>query len=372
MRAARGRLFALSRKELIQFLRARFMLVLIGYLYTAEVLMCVYALSFDVRDLPTALADYDRSAQSRELIQDFASSGYFKIARTATREPELARLLDRGEVLAAIVIPPEFSQRLAEGEPAAVQFLLDGSNANTASVAQGYAQRIVQTYALAQAEARHPGMALPIDHRLRVWYNSELVYRYFMLLSMIALAGLTVGMVTAAAAVVREKESGTVEQLLVTPVTSTQVVAAKMLPTLIVGLLALIPSLAIAAWVGVPLRGSVALLFLASALYLIGSMGIGILIATATDTLQQALLVSFLVLFPTAFLSGTLVPLESMPGWLQYAAELSPVRHYMDAVLGIFLKGVGLEVLWPRLAAMAAIGAALLGISVWRLKRQLG
>lgn len=366
------RTLALFRKELIQFLRARFMLVLIGYLYTAEVLMCVYALSFDVRDLPTVLADYDRTAQSRELVKEFASSGYFKITHAAARESELARLLDRGEVLAAIVIPPEFAQRLAEGRPVSVQLLLDGSNANTASVARGYAQRIAQSYALAQAEARHPGMAPPIDHRLRVWYNSELVYRYFMLLSMIALAGLTVGMLTAAASFVREKESGTIEQLLVTPVSSTQMIAAKMLPTLIVGLFALFPSLVIAALIGVPLRGSVALLLVSSALFLIGSMGIGILIATATDTLQQALLVSFLVLFPTAFLSGTLVPIESMPKWLQYVAELSPVRHYMDTVLGIFLKGIGLEVLWPRLVAMLAIGAALVGTALWRLKRGLG
>jgi ABC-2 type transport system permease protein len=159
--------------------------------------------------------------------------------------------------------------------------------------------------------------------------------------------------------------------LLVTPATAGELIAAKMLPPLLVGLVALFPSLVIAAAVGVPLRGSLALFLLMSAVFLMSSMGIGILVATVTDTLQQALLVSFMLLFPLLFLSGTVVPLESMPTGIQYLADFSPVRHYMDAVLGLFLKGVGIEVLWPRLAAMAAIGSVLLGLSVLRFRRHL-
>jgi len=367
-----GRLAALMRKELIQFLRARAMLALILYLYTVEIIMCTYAMSFDVRNLPTAFMDRARSAESRALVQDFGSSGYFKITHTAATDAEVAALLDRGEVLAAVVIPPEFSRQLAQGVPTSVQLLLDGSNANAASVAQGYAQRIVQNFALQRAPPPFMADQPAVELRPRVWYNSELDYRHFMVLSMMALAGMMVGMITAAAGIVREKESGTVEQLLVTPVSPGEMIAAKMLPPLLFCLLALFSSLLVAAVFGVPLRGSLALFMLFSAVFLLSGMGIGILLGVIADTLQQALLISFLVLFPVLFLSGTIVPLESMPPGLQYLAEASPLRHYMDAVLGLFLKGVGLDVLWPRLAAMLAIGAALLALSVWRFRRYLG
>lgn len=369
----RARLAAVLRKEMIQFLRDRIMLFLILYLYTAEILMCTFALSFDVRNLPTAVADFDRSADSRRLIDGFASSGYFRIEHRTTRVAELASLLNRGEALAGLVIPPEFSRRLASGTPVTTQLLLDGSNANTASVAQGYAQRIVQDYALERlGRAAGQPQALPVEHRPRIWYNSELRYAYFMVLSMIALAGMMVGVITTAAGIVREKESGTIEQMLVTPVRPAEMIAAKMLPTLLVGLTALFPSLIIAAGVGVPLRGSLALFFLFSAAFLVSSMGIGILVATFADTLQQALLVSFFALFPILFLSGTLVPVESMPVWLQYLAELSPLTHYMEALLGIFLKGVGLGVLWHPLAIIALISATLLSLSIWRLRQRIG
>ena len=367
-----GRLAALMRKELIQFLRARAMLALILYLYTVEIIMCTYAMSFDVRNLPTAFVDRARSAESRALVQDFGSSGYFKITHSAATDAEVAALLDRGEVLAAVVIPPEFSRQLAQGVPTSVQLLLDGSNANAASVAQGYAQRIVQNFALQRAPPPFMADQPAVELRPRVWYNSELDYRHFMVLSMMALAGMMVGMITAAAGIVREKESGTVEQLLVTPVSPGEMIAAKMLPPLLFCLLALFSSLLVAAVFGVPLRGSLALFMLFSAVFLLSGMGIGILLGVIADTLQQALLISFLVLFPVLFLSGTIVPLESMPPGLQYLAEASPLRHYMDAVLGLFLKGVGLDVLWPRLAAMLAIGAALLALSVWRFRRYLG
>ena len=367
-----GRLAALMRKELVQFLRARSMLALILYLYTVEIIMCTYAMSFDVRNLPTVFVDRARSAESRALMQDFGSSGYFKITHTVTTDAEVAMLLDRGEVLAAVVIPPEFSRQLAQGVPTSVQLLLDGSNANAASVAQGYAQRIVQNFALQRARPQHMAGSPAVELRPRVWYNSELDYRHFIVLSMMALAGMMEGIITAAAGIVREKETGTVEQLLVTPVSPGEMIAAKMLPPLLVGLLALFPSLLVAAVFGVPLRGSLALFMLFSAVFLLSSMSMGILVAAVADTLQQALLISFLALFPLLFLSGTIVPLESMPIGLQYLAEASPLRHYMDAVLGLFLKGVGLDVLWPRLAAMLAIGAVLLTFSVWRFRRYLG
>jgi ABC-2 type transport system permease protein len=368
-----ARLAAVIRKEMIQFLRDRIMLFLVLFLYTGEVIMCTVALSFDVRNLPTVVADFDRSAASRLLVERFRSSGYFNIRHAATREAQIAALLNGGEALAAVVIPPEFSRRLASGNPVSIQVLLDGSNANTASVAQGYAQRIVQEYALEKMQTLSVApMAFPIDYRPRIWYNSELKYSYFMVLSMVALATMMVGVITAAAGIVREKESGTIEQMMVTPIRPTEMIVAKMLPTLMVGLFALLPSLLVAAWFGVPMRGDLLLFFLFSAVFLVSSMGIGILVATFAETLQQALLISFFALFPIMFLSGTLVPVESMPVGLQYLAEASPLRHYMDAVLGIFLKGVGIDLLWSRLTAIFLIAAVLLGVSIVRLKRRMG
>jgi ABC-2 type transport system permease protein len=369
----RGRIAALIRKEMIQFMRDKIMLFLILYLYTGEVIMCTTALSFDVRNIPTVIADFDRSAVSRLLVERFRSSGYFSITHIATRETQIVALLNRGEALAAFIVPPEFSRRLADETPVSIQLILDGSNANTASVAQGYAQRIVQEYALDRMRnsAAAP-MALPVEYRPRIWYNSELKYSYFMVLSMISLATMMVGVITAAAGIVREKESGTIEQLMVTPIRPAEMILAKMLPTWVMGLFALIPSLLVAAWFGVPMRGSLILFFVFSALFLVSSMGIGILVATFSQTFQQALLISFFALFPIMFLSGTLVPVESMPIGLQYLAEATPLRHYMDAVLGIFLKGVGLDVLWGRMTAMTLIAVVLLGISIGRLKRQMG
>lgn len=368
----RERMRALIYKEMIQFLRARGMLLLIFYLYTVEVLMCTYAMSFDVRNLSTVVADFDHSRASRAIVGRLSSSGYFRIEHQASREDQVADLLDRGNAVAAIVIPPDFSRRLVRRDPVSIQLLLDGSNASTASVAQGYARQIIGNYAMEQVEATRQEPVFRIEHRPRVWYNSELKYSYFMVLSMISLAGMMVGVITAAAGIVREKEAGTIEQMLVSPVRPGELIAAKMLPPLVVDLIALLPSLGVAAWVGVPMRGNLALFFLFSAIFLASSMGIGILIATIANTLQQALLISFLALFPLLFLSGTVTPLESMPPWLQFTASLSPLRHYMDAVLGIFFKGVGLDILWPRLAAMTLIGIALLGAGLLRFRKHFG
>jgi len=364
------RMRAILRKELTQFLRDRVMLLLVLFLYTGEVIMCTIALSFDVRDLPTAVADFDRSPESRALVERFGSSGYFAVQHAATREADIVRLLNDGSALAALIIPADFARGLQRGEQTNVQLLLDGSNANTATVAQGYAQRIVQSFVRDRASRASAAVSPAIDYRPRIWYNSQLRYSYFMVLSMIAAAGMVVGVVTTAASIVREKESGTIEQLLVTPISGAELIGAKMFPTLLVSLVGVVLSLFVAAGFGVPMRGSLTLYLLLSCLFVISSMGLGILVGTLTRTLQHALLVSLFALFPVLFLSGTMVPLESMPPWLQYAAQLSPVTHYMDILRGIFLKGVGLGVLWPQALALGALGAALLGGSLWRFRRR--
>lgn len=370
------RFAAAVRKEFRQFLRDRLVVALVVFLYTAEIAICTAALSFDVRNLKLAVYDGERSQLSARLIERFTSTGYFAERLPARSPGEAGRLLDAGRADLALVIPPGFSAGVAAGRGADVQVLLSGINSNTASAARGYAATIVGRFAhdLAVEGAARQGAAprLPgVRAELRVWYNPQLEFKRFMAIGMLVSAGLAAGIITAAAGLVREQEAGTLEQLVVTPLRSAELIGAKAAPPFTVGMLALAPGLAIAKAFGVPLAGSIALFVLASALALATFLAIGFFIGTLVQTLQQALLLTFFVLFPLMFLSGTIVPLESTPLAMRALSFLSPVRYYMELALGILMKGVGLEVLWPQLAALAASAGVLGAWSVARLKRHL-
>jgi ABC-2 type transport system permease protein len=371
-----ARLRAALRKEFLQFLRDRMLIILILWTYTIEIVVCTLALSFDVRNLTLATHDQDRSQLSRALIERFTATEYTGPLRSASSPREIDRLLDRGEADLALIVPPDFSRRALAGESAEVQILFSGVNSNTANAARGYASAIIERFAheLLRSHAAAYGYAplLPeVSSQTRIWYNPELRFQHFMVISMIVIAALMVGIITTAAGLVREKESGTAEQLMVTPLRVHEIVIAKMAPPLAIGLMALGPSIAIALAFGVPLRGSLTLFVLASAVTLVVCMAIGMFISTFAANLQQALLISFFVLFPLMFLSGTVVPIESMPRALQYVSLASPVRYYMEIALGIFLKGTGWNVLWPQFAALLAIGSALAGWGLSRLKTRL-
>ena len=370
------RLAAAVRKEFRQFLRDRLVVALVIFLYTAEIAMCTMALSFDVRNLKLAVYDGDRSQLSARLVERFTATEYFGELLPAASLREVDGLLDAARADLALVIPPGFAQGLAAGRPSEVQVLLSGVNSNTANAARGYAATIVGRFAhdllMEQAARQGATRALPsVVAEVRVWYNPQLEFKRFMAISMLVTAGLAAGVITAAAGLVREKETGTIEQLVVTPLRSRELIAAKAAPPFTVGMLALAPGLAVAKAFGVPLAGSVALFVAASALALAAFLAIGFFIGTLARTLQQALLLTFFVLFPLMFLSGTVVPIESTPLAMRALSYLSPVRYYMELALGILMKGVGLEVLWPQLAALAAAAGVLGAWSVARLKRHL-
>lgn len=357
-----ARLTGLIVKELIQFLRDRVMLILILWLYTVEVVICTLALSFEVKDMPLAVVDLDRSPASRTLAQSFLVSEAFELAGYPANGSVAADWLQRGRARVALVVPVGFQRDLTRDRAPSVQILLDGTNSNMAAQARGYALDIVSRYSM------NPGLpanqaqsgALPI---VRVWYNPDQTYTSFIVLSMVALAALMVGVIHPAASIVREKEAGTIEQLRVTPVGTAELFLAKTLPTLAIGLLSVFPSLLIVWWFGVPLRGSLPLFLGLTTLFLLSAIALGVLIASVTRTLQQALLLSFFGLFPIMFLSGTLAPVESMPKALQIFSLISPLRHYMDVILGIFLKGAGMAELWPQTLALIAIGAPLFAVA---------
>ena len=367
------RLTGLLRKELAQVLRDRVVLFLILFLYTVEAVMCTMALTFEVRHLPMAIVDQDHSAASRHFVALFPATETFALREVTERPARGEAALQAGEVAMVLVIPPGFARADQTGLRPTLQLLLDGSNSNVAENARHYAMQIVRRYeadrpSLRAAPVRARAQAVP---RSRVWYNPEQETKNFMVLSMLALAGMLVGVMVPAASIVREKEKGTIEQLLVTPITSFELFVAKTVPTLVINLLALFPALLIVALFDVPQRGSLLTLVGLAAVFQLSAIALGVFVAAVTRTLQQALLLSFFALFPVLFLSGTMTPIESMPAALQTASLLSPLRHYMDVLLGVFLKGTGLVELWPQALAMLALGTALFGAAAAVFRRHL-
>lgn len=355
-------------KEMLQFLRDRVMLILILWLYTVEVVICTLALSFEVKDMPLAVVDLDKSPASRTLIQEFLTSEAFAAAGSTKSATEAAKWLRTGRARVAVIIPERFQRELLRGDSPKVQILVDGTNSNVAAQARSYGLEIVNRFLAARSPIERQPLrgAIPV---IRVWYNPDQTYTSFMVLSMVALAALMVGVIHPAASIVREKESGTIEQLRITPIGTFELFIAKIFPTFAMGLVSVFPSLLIVWWFGVPLRGSLGLFLALTGLFLLSAIALGVLVATVCRTLQQALLLSFFGLFPLMFLSGTLAPVESMPRFLQDISLISPLRHYMDVILGIFLKGSGFAELWPQALALAAIGGPLFGLATWVYRR---
>lgn len=366
----RARLGGLLVKELIQFFRDRVILILILWLYTVEMVICAYALSFDVKNLTLAVADLDRSPASRELTERFLISDAFSLAQHAANAKDAVGFLQAGQARMALVIPEDFQERLQRDGSPTVQVILDGTNSNTAALAQTYALQIIDLFERGWP-AGGDGSDPAVRPAIRVWYNPEQTFTPFVVLSMIALAALMVGVIHPAASIVREKEVGTIEQLMVTPIRTGDLFLAKTAPTLAMGLLSVFPSLLIVWWFGVPLRGSLGLFLALTALFLVSAIAIGVFVSAISRTLQQALLLSFFGLFPVMFISGTLAPIESMPAFLQSISQISPLTHYMEVILGIFLKGAGLAELWPHALALLGIGASLFAVAVTIFRRAL-
>lgn len=369
-----SRLSVAIRKEIRQFMRDRMVIALVVFIYSADVFLCTWALSFDVKNLVLGVYDQDHSPLSGRLLDRFTATDYFGRVIPVANEAEADRVLDAGRAAMVLVVPPQFARGVAAGRPGELQLLLSGADASTANIARGYASIIVQRFGhdLAQAALAQQGMMIPlpeIRESARVWYNPQLEFHHFMAISMTVVAALMVGVILTAASLVREKESGTVEQLLVTPLRPNEIVIAKMMPTFVVGMLGLVPSLLVARGFGVAVEnGALGTFILATALTLLATMGIGVIVASFCANLQEALLTSFFILFPLMFLSGTMVPIETMPRPMQFLALASPIRYYMEIALGTLLKDVGVAVLWPQLTTQAALAAGLLGAGLLRLR----
>jgi ABC-2 type transport system permease protein len=332
-----------------------------------------YALNFDIRHIRIAVDDRDHSTESRDLVAAFVNSGYFDLVASIT-DDEVSRLLDRNEVRAVLVVPEDLGRNLQTGRPTAVQVLLNGDNANTATTVMGYSLTIVNTFAASRASRRVPGGSgtPPVSVVPRVWYNPELRSALFLVPGLIAYIAMLMAVVSTALSVVREKERGTMEQVRMAPLGPMRYVVGKALPYFLIALASsMLVIVAAMVLFGLPVRGSWLLLLVATSLFLVGALGLGLLISTLANTQQFAFQIGMLASFlPTLILSGFVFPISSMPYALQLITHVVSARYFLVALRGIMLKGVGVTVIAPQLFALTLIAAAVLVLASARLSRE--
>jgi len=366
--------WAVALKELRQIRRDKRRLVILLFVPAFFLLLYGYALNFDVRNIRLGVEDNDRSTASREVISAFVNSGYFDFVREVGSDRDIVDAIDRDEVRAVLVIPSAFGRDAATLRPTSVQLIVNGDNANTASTVVGYGLTIVATisarYDLQGRIGSPMGPLLTVEPR--IWYNPELRSALFLVPGLIAYLAMLTAVVSTALSIVREKEAGTMEQVRMAPVGPLTYVLGKTLPYFVISLMASMSVVGLAMLLfGLPMRGSWLLLLGAVSLFLVGALAFGLLISTMAETqqvaFQLALLMSYL---PTLMLSGFIFPISSMPPFLQAVTSIVPARYFLVVLRGIVLKGVGVDVLWPNLAALGAFATVLLTLASLRLRRQ--
>lgn len=372
MRGAARRIGRLVAKELRQVLRDPRMKPMLFVAPILQLVLFGYAVNTDVRRVATFIVDHDQSADSRALIESLTASGYFRVTGRSGRPADLVRALDRGEAVVGLEIPAGFGQDLAAGR-ASAQLLVDGSDSNTGLVAQGHAARMIQDFASRRAAGPGTGTARPaVDLRARVWYNPSLASRVYNVPGVIAVLLMLLCLMLTSLAVVREREMGTLEQLMVSPLRPAELILGKTIPVALVALaqLVLVTSAALL-WFQLPFRGSPAALLVGASLYILAGLAMGLLISTVSRTQQEAFMVMFLFFLPAIILSGFMYPVSSMPDVLQALSLGNPVRHFLVVVRAVFLKGAGVADLWREYLALAAIGGLTLGAAIARFSRSL-
>lgn len=367
------RLLAVARKETLQLRRDPRSLMLAFALPVLLLILFGYAISWDVRDIRAAVLDQDRSASSRELVDAFRASGYFTIVQFLARGAETGPLLERGGAQIILVIPPGFERDLGAGRAAPLQAILDGSDANTATIALGYAEAVVRTWS-GRAVLHGRTVTPPVDAETRVWFNEELASRNMIVPGLVAVIMMIIAAMLTSLTIAREWERGTMEQLAATPVTRLEVVLGKLLPYLAIGLIDVIGCSVLGVLLfKVPFRGSAALLMLLSACFLTGALGLGLFISAVARSqvlaTQLAMIATFL---PTLLLSGFMFSIRTMPPALRAISYLVPARYFLVVTRGIFLKGVGLDVLALQGLLMAVFATTGLALAVIRFRKELG
>ena len=365
-------------KEFIQVFRDPRMRIVIFLIPCVQVLVIGYAVSTDVKHVRTAVFDLDNSQASRDLTARFVRSGYFDVVATVGDDRSARGVLDRNDVTAVLRFDHGFAEDLRAGRTARLQILVDGTDSNTASIALGYAMKIATAYSeriLTERVERAMGPAGKtgrVELRTRAWFNENLESRNFFVPGVLVIVVALSTVLLTSMAVVREKEIGTMEQIIVTPITPTEFILGKTVPFAMIGFVDVILVTLIGAfWFEVPIRGNLLLLLLGTALFLMNTLGVGLLISTFSQTQQQAMMTTFFCFFPAMLLSGFAFPIANMPEPVQWMTLVNPLRYFLVIVRSIFLKGVGMEVLWSQMLPLLAIGAAALFLAVRRFHKTL-
>ncbi len=373
-----SRLLSLIRKEFIQIRRDPRTLALTFLMPVVQLFLLGYAATNDVRNVPLAVFDQDKSAASRALQDAYRSADYFQIAYDVQSEAELVALIESGAVRAGMIIPPDYEQDIARGQTAQVAFFIDGSDPTVAGTALSVANFVGQTQAteitVERLAARGmAGVIQPaVEVRPQVWYNPDLVSSYYMIPALVGMILQFLGTLLTSTAIVREREQGTIEQLIVTPISAMELVVGKVVPYVLIAFIDMMLVLAAGVLVfGIPINGSIALLLLLSAIFILTTLGLGIFISTIANTQQEAMLMTMFTLLPSVFLSGFLFPLAAMPKFLQAVSYAIPLRYYLIIVRGIILKGTGLEAIRPEVIALIIFAAVILTAAATRFRKRL-
>lgn len=373
-----GRIRRVFVKELIQALRDKRMRMTLIIPPIIQLIIFGYAANLDVKHIRTAVRDLDQSVDSRDVISRFRQSKYFDILFYPQRQQDTERLILNGDVVLSLEIPPDFSRKLKKGDTATVQILVDGTESNAAMIALGYVSKILGDYSTSimihrlNREGRIGFEEAGVELEHRIWFNPNLESRLFYVPGVIASIAFLIPVILTAMAIVREKEIGTLEQIMVTPIRSWELMVGKTLPFALIGLLDVVMIALIGVfWFEIPLRGSPLVLLCGAVLFLVSSVAIGLFISTISSTQQQAEISTFFFTMPAFVLSGFAFPIDNMPGWIQPLTYAIPLRYFLVIIRGVFLKGVGLDILWPQMAALAGLGGAMILLSSLRFRKRL-
>lgn len=373
-----SRLLSLIRKEFIQIFRDPRTLIMILGIPIMQLLLMGYAATNDIRNVALAVFDQDRSSAARQLLDAYRAADYFVITHDVQSEQELQELIDSGEARAGLIIPPEYGQQIRGDGTAHVAFVLDGSDPTVGSTALSAAQLIAQEYSTeilnSRIERRGPAVAftMPVEAHTTVWYNPDLVSAYFMVPGVIAQILYSLTSILTATAVVRERERGTIEQLIVTPIRSWELMVGKIIPYVILAILNTIEVLALGSWLfDVPIRSDLGMILLLSGLFLISGLGIGLVASTIANTQQEAMLAIFMTLLPSVFLSGFFFPIEAMPKVLQWISYVIPIRYYLVIIRSLLIKGVGASSLQNEILALLLFAIGIMSLAILRFRKRL-
>jgi ABC-2 type transport system permease protein len=373
-----SRLISIIRKEFIQIRRDPRTLILVLVIPVMQLFLLGYAATNDVRNVPLAVYDQDRSPAARRLLDAYRAADYFSLAFDVLSEQELRALIDRGQARVGLIIPAGYSEQLAGSGTAEVVFILDGSDPTVASTALSAAQLIGQAHSTAILTSRLEGKGLaqaltpPLVINTQVWYNPDLLSTYYMIPGVIGMILYALTTILTATAVVRERERGTIEQLIVTPIRPWELIAGKLLPYVILAILNTLEVLAIGHWwFNVPVRSNLSLILLLSGLFLMTSLGIGLLASTFANTQQEAMLMSWMILLPAIFLSGFFFPVQAMPKVLQIISYIFPLRYYLNIIRSLMLKTSDLTAIQSEIIALVVFGLTLMVTAALRFRKRL-